>query len=167
MSQRRPANTVGGPARRGSLGWQRGATRSFLVLGFIAAGLAFAGCGKPPTRQELLSREVKALHCYCASNAAVAETALLECARYVERCRQAGVEGIQYDEVLARTYGRLYLVARRLGHHPAAEQYLACYARVHARLSPEARRAARPCGEMERLIRNEYDGGLQTTWKTP
>ena len=113
-----------------------------------------------------MKKEVECLRCYCASNAVTAETALLECARYAEQCRVAGVEGIQYDEVFARIYGRLYIVERYLGRSVAAEQCLQQYARFHAVSSSLARRAGRSHGQMERLIEHKFDDGLQTAWKT-
>lgn len=137
------------------------------MLGYsIMAGLFLAGCAKPPTMEECLAQEAKCLQCYCASNALTAEAALLDCARDTEACRKAGVKGILYDEVFARTYGRLYLVERHLGHSAEAEQYLEKYARYHAVSSTLARRAGRPHGEMERLIEQKYDQALQPAWKT-
>lgn len=132
----------------------------------IMAGLFLAGCGKPPTTEEFLGQEAKCLQYYCASNALTAKAALLDCARYAEECQKAGVKGILYDEVFARTYGRLYLVERHLGHSAEAEQYLEKYARYHAVSSTLARQTGRPHGEMERLIEQKYDQALQPAWKT-
>ncbi len=144
-----------------------GVARVGLLMGLVIAGLGCSGCRPPPTREKLLSCEVRALHCYCASNAVVAEAALLDCARYAEQCRQAGVGGIAYDEILALTYGRLYVVARGRGRDEAAERYLIQYARFHARLSTEARRSAGVYGDMERVISHKFDGGLRTAWRRP
>jgi len=141
--------------------------KRFMLVSLALVGLCLAGCDKSPTREQFLSKEWKCLQCYCASNAVVAETALLDCARFAEQCRNAGVEGIQYDEVFARLYGRLYMVERRLGNNEAAEQYLQKYAQFHALLSSRARQTGRPFGEMVKLIDNKFDQGLQTTWKTP
>jgi hypothetical protein len=74
--------------------------------------------------------------------------------------------GIQFDEVFARNYGRLYLLERRLGHSEAAEKYLEKYAHYHALASTLARRTGRPYGEMERLIEHKFDQGLQVVWKS-
>ena len=138
-----------------------------LMLGyFIMAGLFLAGCAKPLTKEEFLAQEAKCLQYYCASNALTAEAALLDCARYAEGCQKAGVQDILYDGVFARTYGRLYLVERHLGHSAEAEQYLEKYARYHAVSSTLARRTGRPHGEMERLIEQKYDQALQPAWKT-
>jgi hypothetical protein len=113
-----------------------------------------------------MKKEVECLRCYCASNAAAAENALLECAWYTDQCRKAGVEGIQYDEVFARIYGRLYILERHLGRSVAAEQCFQRYAHFHAVSSSLARRAGRSHGQMERLIEHKFDDGLQTAWKT-
>lgn len=136
------------------------------VNGFVLAAVCLAGCAGRPTKEEFSSRESECLKCYCASNAPAAEAALLELERYARQCQTAGVTGIQYDEVFARIYGRLYLVERRLGHSKAAEQYLAKYAHFHALSSTLARRIGRPYGEMERLIEHKFDDGLQAAWKS-
>jgi hypothetical protein len=111
--------------------------------------------------------ETKALRYYCASSAPAAEAALLDCARYAEKCQKVAVPGIIYDEVFARIYGRLYIVERRLGNGDRAEQCLEKYARFHAASSTLARRTGRPYGEMERLIEEKFNQGLQPAWKTP
>ncbi len=131
----------------------------------IIAGLFVAGCAKHPARDEFRVKEAKCLQCYCASNAVTAEAALLECARLAQQCQQAGVEGVPYDEVFARTYGRLYLVERHLGHNAEAEQYLEKYAHFHAVASSLARQTGRSHGEMERLIEQKFDSNLQVAWK--
>jgi hypothetical protein len=137
-----------------------------MLSSFVLAGVCLVGCGKSPTRAEFLAKEAKCVQDYCASNAPTAEAALLECARYTQQCQKAGVKGILYDEVFARTYGRLYLVARHLGHNEEAEQYLQKYACFHAVSSSLARRTGRPHGEMERLIEQKFDRGLQTSWRS-
>ena len=138
----------------------------WVILGcVIIAGALLTGCSERLTREGLLAREAYCLRCYCASNAVVAEAALLECVRYAQQCQEAGVKDILYDEVLARTYGRLYLVERHLGHSAEAEQYLQKYARFHAASSSLARRMGRPHGEMERLIEQKFDHGMQTAWR--
>lgn len=130
------------------------------------AGLYLTGCGQQPNREEFQSRELKCLQCYYGSNAITAEAALIDCARDADRCQSAGVEGIQYNEVFARIYGRLYLVERHLGHSKAAEQDLERYAHYHALLSSFARQSGCPYGEMERLIEHKFDNGIQPAWKT-
>lgn len=138
----------------------------FVLSGFVLLGLCLAGCARCPTKEEFLSKEVKCLQCYCASNAIAAEAALLECARCADQCQKAGIEGIQYDEVFARIYGRLYVVERHLGRSKAAEQCLQRYAHFHAVSSSLARRMGLPHGEMEGLIEHKFDDGLQIAWKT-
>jgi len=138
----------------------------FVLIGLVLAGLCLAGCDRSPTKEEFLSKEMQCLQCYCASNAVAAETALLDCARYADACQKAGIDGIQYDEVFARIYGRLYIVERHLGRSEAAEEYLQMYARFHALSSSFARRTGRPYGEMERLIERKFDDGLQVAWRT-
>jgi hypothetical protein len=133
----------------------------------VLAGLLLAGCAKCPTREECFAKEARCLSSYCSSNAAVAEAALLDCAAYAHRCEQAGIEGIPYNEVFARLYGRLYLVARYLGHSEVAEQYLEKYAHYHAFASTQARQTGRVHGEMEALIRRKFDQGLEVAWRKP
>lgn len=137
-----------------------------MLGGFVLAGVCLVGCAKGPTKEVFLRHEAECVQCYCASNAVTAEAALLDCARYAEECQQAGVKGIAYDQVFARTYGRLYLMERHLGHSAEAEQYLQKYARYHAIASSLARRTGGPHGEMERLIEQKYDRGLHAAWKT-
>ena len=139
--------------------------KHLIVGGFFVAGLILAGCAKSPTKQEFSAREAQCLRCYCSSNAPAAERALLDCADYARRCQEAGVEGIPYNQVFARIYGRLYLVERHLGNSGAAEQYLEKYARYHAVASTQARQTGRPHGEMEALIIQKFDQGLQVAWK--
>lgn len=139
--------------------------RRLVLIGLVLLGLWLAGCARYPTKEELLSKEAQCLRCYCTSNAVAAEAALLECARCAEQCQTAGIEGIQYDEVFARIYGRLYIVERHLGHSEAAEQYLQKYAHFHAVLSSVARRGGAPYGEMEKLLEHKFDRGLETAWK--
>jgi hypothetical protein len=136
-----------------------------MMSGFVLVGVCLAGCAKSPTREEFFAKEAKCVQYYCASNAPAAEAALLECAHYVQQCQKAGVNGILYDEVFARIYGRLYLVERHLGHSEAAEQYLEKYAHFHAVSSSLARRTGRPHGEKERLIEQKFDSALQAAWK--
>jgi hypothetical protein len=140
--------------------------KRLMVSGFVLAGVCLAGCTKSPSREEFFAKEAKCVQYYCASNAPTAEAALLECARYAEQCQKAGVKGILYDDVFARIYDRLYLVERHLGHSAEAEQCLQKYARFHAVSSTLARQTGRPHGEMERLIEQKFDHGLQTAWKT-
>jgi hypothetical protein len=131
----------------------------------VIVGPVLAGCSNRPTAEELFAHETQCLRCYCASNAPAAEAALLDCVQYAQQCQRAGVKGIQYDEVFGRLYGRLYLVERHLGHREAAEQYLERYAHFHAASSSLARQIGRPHGEMERLITQKFDEGLQAGWK--
>lgn len=137
-----------------------------ILSSFVLASVCLVGCGKGPTREEFLRHEGECVQCYCASNALTAEASLLEFARYAQECQKAGVQGILYDEVFARIYGRLYLLERHLGHSAEAEQYLQQYARFHAASSTVARRTGGPHGEMERLIEQKFDHGLQAVWKT-
>ena len=140
--------------------------KCLMFSGIVLAGVCLVGCAKYPTREEFLAKEARCVQYYCASNALTAEAALLECARYAKQCQEAGVNGILYDEVFARIYGRLYLVERHLGHNAEAEQYLQKYARFHAVSSSLARQTGRPHGEMERLIEQKFDRSLQIAWKT-
>ena len=131
----------------------------------LVAGLCLVGCAKPPTAKEFLAKEGKCLECYCRSNALTAETALLDCVLYAQKCQKVGVNDILYDEVFARMYGRLYLVERHLGHNADAEQYLEKYAHFHGIAGSLARYTGRPHGEMERLIEQKFDSDLQVAWK--
>ena len=135
------------------------------LSGIVLAVVCLAGCAGKPTREEFFSRESECLKHYCASNLLAAEAALIELERYAQQCQQAGVGGIQYNEVFLRIYGRLYLVERRLGHSKEAERDLEKYARFHGLSSTLARRMGRPHGEMERLIDEKVDQGLQVGWK--
>ena len=112
-----------------------------------------------------MAKEMRSLELYCASNAVPAAAALRDCVQYAQLCQEAGIKGIQYDEVFARLYGRLYLVERHLGHTAEAEQCLEKYSHFHAANSSFARRNGRPHGEMEKLIEQKYDGGLQAAWR--
>jgi len=140
--------------------------KRLVMVGWLVACACLVGCDDSPTRRILLKKEAECLQCYCFSNAPVARAALLDCARYAEQCQAAGVEGIIYDEVFARIYGRLYRVERRLGHTAEAERCLEKYSHFHALNSSVARRTGRPHGEMERLLDDKYDRGLQAAWKT-
>jgi hypothetical protein len=136
-----------------------------LLAGLVVAGLCLGGCAPTLSKEEFQTKEVSCLQAYCASNALAAEASLRECAQYAEACQRAGIQGIQYDEVFARIYGRLYVVERRLGQSQMAEECLQRYARHHAVLSSLARQTGRPHGEMERLIEVKFDDGMQTAWK--
>jgi hypothetical protein len=130
----------------------------------ILVSVFLAGCGNPPSKQEFLAMEAECVRCYTQSNALAAEAALLECVRFAEQCQKAGVRGILFDEVFARLYGRLYVVARHLGHNTQAERYLEKYGRYHAALSTLTRRTGHPHGEMVNLIKEKYDHGLHPVW---
>jgi len=138
--------------------------KNIMLVCTILAGLILTGCAKRPTRQEFLTREAQCLKQYCSSDATAAEAGLLDLARYVERCQKTGVADIQYNEVMARTYGRLYLVERHLGRSAEAEVSLQKYAHYHGVSSSLARRTGRPHGEMEKLIEQKFDPGLQKLW---
>lgn len=137
----------------------------FIVGCLISAGLLLAACSNTPTKEEFATNEAKCVQWYCASNAPAAEVALLELESFTRRCQEARVEGIPYDEVFGRIYGRLYLVERHLNHSKAAEHYLEKYAHYHAVSSTLARQMGRPHGEMERLIVEKYDDGLTPVWR--
>lgn len=133
---------------------------------FVLATVCLVGCAKCPTREEFLRKETECLKCYCVSNATAAEAALLECARYARQCQTAGVNGIKYDEVFARIYGRLYLVERHLGNSRAAEEYLDKIAQFYAGPGRVRPRADLPPIEMQALIEEKIDRGLMVAWKT-
>lgn len=138
-----------------------------LVLsGLVLAGVCLVGCAQSPTREEFLRKEAECLKCYCASNGAAAEAALLECARYARQCQKAGVNGIKYDEVCARIYGRLYLVERHLGNSGTAEHYLQKVVPFYALPSSVPGRTAPPTANMQTLIEEKVDRGLKVAWKT-
>ena len=139
--------------------------KRFTLTWLMLVALLFAACEKFPTKEAFLAKETKALQAYCSNDVPKAETALLECLDYAKGCQQAGVKGIYYDEVFGRTYARLYLVARHLGHNQEAEQYLQNYAHFHAIASTYARLNNRPYGEMERMFEQKFDRGLQIAWK--
>jgi hypothetical protein len=136
---------------------------SFLVI----AGLYLSGCAQEhATRAELTRKEIKALKSYCTGTAQTAEADLLECERYSRCCQREGVSGIRFDEVLARTYGRLYLVEKHLGNNRAAEEYFQKAAAVYQEsLAANRRSVARPA-EMRLLIEKELDHGLRVAWRT-
>jgi hypothetical protein len=137
-----------------------------IAVGLLLAAFCLAGCSEPPTKEKFSSRELKCLQCYCRSNAVSAEAALLECARYADACQKAGVKGIQYNEVSARIYGRLYLVEQHLGHSMAAEQFLQKYAKFRADSARVAGNAGLLRPEVERMIERELDHGLRTVWQS-
>jgi len=139
--------------------------KNLMLAGFVMAGLCLAGCSEAPTRKEFLAKETSSFQCYCVSNAVTAETALLDCVRYAEQCQQAGVKGILYDEVFARIYGRLYLVARHLGHNAEAEQHLQKFAYFDTLAHTLPRQNDQPQEEMERAIEKKFDSDLQIAWK--
>lgn len=134
--------------------------------GFVLAGVCLIGCAKYPTREEFLKMEAECLKCYCVSNATAAKAALLECIRYARRCQKAGIKGIQYDEVLARTYGRLYLVERHLGNSGRAEQYLQEVVQIYSGPSSVPGQTGQPPVEIWTLIEEKIDRGLIVAWKT-
>ncbi len=145
------------------------ATLIALVKSRIAVGIVgtlglmwFAGCSRRPTRLEFLRMESVALNCYCASNAPTAEAALVHLAQCARQCQNARVSGIQYDEVLSRAYGRLYLIERRLGHAKEAKQYLNAY------LQASSRGMARGLGlahaGTETTMARTLDEGLRPAW---
>jgi hypothetical protein len=89
----------------------------------VVAGAVLAGCSEQATKTGFLTKNAEFLQCYCASNAATAETALLGLVRYTEQCQKEGVNGILYDEVFAHTYARLCVVEQHLRKSQAAEEY--------------------------------------------
>ena len=132
----------------------------------IIAGLCFTGCDEErATRAQLIKKERESLKCYCTGNAHTAEASLLECERYSRECLRQGVSGIIYDEVFARTYGRLYLVNKHLRRNEAAEHYYRLAADHYQRaLGTIHRSIARP-QEMITLIEKELDQGLRIAWR--
>jgi hypothetical protein len=139
--------------------------RWFDLCGCLCAGLCLAGCSQGPTRAEFLRREANSLRCYCTGSAAEAEAALRESERYARRCQQAGIPGILFEEVGARTYGRLYLVEKRLGREAEAEQYLQRAAECYRRSRAAASNRPWPARELRHLIEQETDRGMQVAWK--
>ena len=109
--------------------------------------------------------EAACLQCYCASNALAAQSALLACERYGRQCQAAGVNGIVYDEVFARIYGRLCLVSRHLGKDQAAEEYFRKAAQYYSRARADPLAAGRPPLGIKELIEKETDHGLRVAWK--
>jgi hypothetical protein len=132
----------------------------------VCAVAWFAGCFRQPTKSEFLKIEADCFRCYCFSNAPVAEAALLECERYARQCQENSVNDILYDEVLFRTYGRLYLVSRHLGKRQAAEEYLQKAAECQRRFSGNPARTNRPTMVMRGLIEQDVDHGLTVVWKS-
>lgn len=133
---------------------------------FVIAGVCLAGCTQEhATRAELTRKEIKSMKAYCTGKAPAAEAALLECARYSARCQREGVSGILFDEVFARTYGRLYLVEKHLGKQRAAEEYYQKAAECYQRSYGARRRSIARSHEMQLLIEKELDRGLRVAWK--
>jgi hypothetical protein len=133
----------------------------------VIVGVWVSGCTQEhATRADLARREIASLRSYCTGTARAAEADLLECERYSCVCQREGVSGIRFDEVFARTYGRLYLVERHLGRKRAAEEYLQKAAEFYRRsYAPSVRSVARP-KEIQLLIEKELDRGLRVAWKT-
>jgi hypothetical protein len=133
----------------------------------LLAGACVAGCTQEhATRAGLTGKEISSLKAYCTGNARAAEAALLETERYSRCCQREGVGGILFDEVYARTYGRLYLVERRLGNNRAAEEYFQKAAECCRRsLAARGRSVEGPRG-LQLLIEKEMDSGLRVAWKT-
>jgi hypothetical protein len=136
-----------------------------VIICSVVLSLCLSGCSERPTREQFLGNAARSLQCYCASNAPSAEAALMEFERYAHQCRRAGIKGIPYDEVLARTYARLYLLERHLEHEAAAERYLENYGHFYTTQGSLARQMDRPPGDMESLIQHKYDEGLRPRWK--
>jgi len=134
---------------------------------FVIAGMCVSGCMQEhATRAELTRKEIKSLKSYCTGTAQNAEAALRECERYCGCCQRDGVSGIRFDEVFARTYGRLYIVEKHLGKNAAAEEYFQKAAALyHKSLAANGRSVVRP-HEMQLLLEKELDRGLKVAWKT-
>jgi len=126
----------------------------------------FTACSRQPTKLEFLRVEADCLKSYCSSNATAAEAALLGCETYARQCQESGLNGILYDQVLFRTYGRLYLVSQHLGRSQLAEQYLQKATERHRKFSGELGRNNPPTIVMRGLIEQEVDQGLTVVWKT-
>ncbi len=132
----------------------------------IIAGVFLAGCTQQhATRAELIKKEIAALKSYCTGNARTAEAALLDSERYSRCCQLAGVNGILFDEVFARTYGRLYLVEKHLGKSGAAEEYFQKAAEHYQRSFAARGRSITGPHAMQLLIEKELDAGLKVAWK--
>lgn len=125
--------------------------------------LGLCGCAERPTRQQLISREKETLESYCSGDVVSAESDLIECIRYAQRCREAGVPGIDYEQTLARLNGRLYLVERHLGKEEQANR---CLQELRARSESQGRPLA-VTEDVDKLIRMRFDKGLEIAWQHP
>jgi hypothetical protein len=137
-----------------------------MIGSVVAAGVFLAGCGERPTKQEFLARELNALESYCTADAMTAHDALRVSVVYIEKCRKLGVQGILYDEVLARSYGRLYLVERHLGHSADAEECLRKYMQILAVSNSRATVERGGRSSLEHLVAERVDGDLHASWKS-
>ena len=132
---------------------------------FVLTAAGLVGCSKPATRTEFIRKEMVCLHCYCASNAVVAETALLELDQYALQCQKEGVSGIAYDQMFTRLYGRLYLVEKHLGERRAARYYLQKAVRHYQSSGHGPWQTNLPPSQIQDLVIREANPGLNVAWQ--
>jgi hypothetical protein len=131
----------------------------------VLTGVGLVGCSKPATRTEFIRKDVACLRCYCASNAIVAEKALLELDQYARQCQKEGVSGILYDEVFSRIYGRLYLVEKQLGERRAAEHCLQKAVQHYQSSGHVPSQTGPPLPQIQELVIRAANPGFNLAWQ--
>jgi hypothetical protein len=72
-------------------------------------------CDRKPTAGDHVDRMMNAIEVYMFQSADQAEAAMLDLEKFTLECRAQGVVEISYDQHLAATYSRLYLLQKKLG----------------------------------------------------
>ncbi len=136
---------------------------AFGIIVLVSAMLL--GCSPKASRTEFVRKDVQCLRCYCASNAVIAEAALLDLVEYAERCQQESVSGILYDQVLGRAYARLFLVEEQMGKRQAAEWSYGKALEHYQRAGLSRGRTNLMVGRVREVVEMMADPNLSVAWR--